>query len=270
MHPLDGPRLKIRRAKSEIKRLGRREEIFRENTKCSAVRKERNPKSGNYVMRVHIEGPLPSLEWGVYIGEIAHNLRSALDQLVYQLAVLNRGNISITNTRDWTRLQFPIFLSNNAFIKGQGKDMINLLCPKHKTSIKRLQPYVRKAGILFKTFDWAKSHGRNSPLFWLQQINNADKHRLIQVVTAKTGGFNITGWGDAVDRVRQSRSPFRILKEGAKICEVPPDVQVHIGLTPYIAFAHGCEVVYKRLVIIVLSMIADCVSEIVESFASEF
>ena len=281
MHKLDGPRLKIRRAKSEIERLRRREEIFRKNTKYSAIRKELNPKSGNYVMRVHVNGPPPFMEdWGVYIGEIAHNLRSALDGLVYQLAKRS------TNTPTWDT-QFPICLFRHITTKrrerngklihpfegrrrGDGRHSIRSLCRKHQALIERLQPYKRSNSSPFISLDRTKYRGRNSPLFWLKEINNADKLRLIQVVVAKTGGFNVTGWGNSVEQVIHRTNPFITLKEGAKVCEIPPDVQVNINLTPYMAFAHGCEAVRKRLVIITLNIIAEHVSEIVESFASEF
>jgi 8-oxo-dGTP pyrophosphatase MutT (NUDIX family) len=49
----------------------------------------------------------PPLDWGVEIGEIAHNLRSALDGLVYQLALP-------TTKAPAGNAQFPIFLGGRA------------------------------------------------------------------------------------------------------------------------------------------------------------
>jgi hypothetical protein len=45
---------------------------------------------------------------------------------------------------------------------------------------------------------------------------------------------------------------------------------VNAAVIPLIAFAHGCDVVARRGVCYVLTLVANHVSEIVESFASEF
>lgn len=180
MHPLDGPRLKIQSAKSEIEELKRLEDVFVHESQYDIVRTELNLKSGNNVYRVRTSSSPPSLEWGVYIGEIAHNLRSALDELVYQLALLQIK----TPQRN---IQFPIFLVGNTTRKqgrgliphfeggerGCGHSMICPLLPGHQALIERWQPYKRGRG------------GRNSPLYWLKEVNNADKHRLIQVVAPR-------------------------------------------------------------------------------------
>lgn len=100
MHPLDGPRFKIARAKIEIDQLRLMQNIFFENTHYYAVKAEQNLKSGKYIYRIRIDGPPPSLDWGVSIGEITHNLRSALNHLVYQLTLLNSANKPITVTGD--------------------------------------------------------------------------------------------------------------------------------------------------------------------------
>ena len=42
--------------------------------------------------------------WGVLIGEILHNLRSALDHLIWQLVILETGAPPTT-----TKTAFPIF-----------------------------------------------------------------------------------------------------------------------------------------------------------------
>ncbi|MEE8193881.1 MAG: hypothetical protein V3T73_00070 [Dehalococcoidales bacterium] len=190
MHPLDGPRLKVARAKAEIDRLGTMQDVFFEHTHYYIVRAEHNPISGKYVLRVRIDGPPPSLDWGVFIGEIAHNLRSALNYLVYQLAFLNTANEPEAVARD-RRLQFPICLKGKDF-KTKGKNRIKLLRPEHQARIKRLQPYKRSRGVLLKTIDLTKRRGRDSPLFWLEEINNADKHRIIQVVEVRPASFGTT------------------------------------------------------------------------------
>ena len=191
MHPLEGPRLKVRRADSKIKSLRGAEKVFMRESKYEVVRAEFNPKSGEYVYRVRASSPPPSLEWGVDIGEIAHNLRSALDRLVYQLAFLNTAPKAPTGT------QFPIFLIGKttkkrngrliAHFEREGRRYIASLRPSHQACIERLQPYKRGQG------------GRTNPSWMLSEINNADKHRLIQVVGGKTGaGPAISGGSNFV------------------------------------------------------------------------
>lgn len=169
MHPLDSPRLKIVRAKYEIDRLRLMEDAFRESTKHHVVRTEFNPKSGKNVYRICVDGPPPSPEWGVYIGEIAHNFRSALNHLVYQLALLQHDPETVAGPKG-KRLQFPIFLvrdgpDKNRTFEGQRKRMIGLLRPEHQARIERLQPYNRGSGVRFKPTDRSKRGRRNRPLF---------------------------------------------------------------------------------------------------------
>jgi hypothetical protein len=276
--PLLGPRLKIARAKAEIERLGLAEESFKRDTRYKVVRAEFDAQAQEDVLRVRVDGLPPSPEWGVYIGEIAHNLRSALDGLVYRLALKNTDTPA-GNT------QFPIFEFRRTTKKmhgrpkelihhfegmrrGDGRSMIRNLLPKHQALIERLQPYHRKNSTHFKPRNRIP-YRYNSPLWWLHEINNADKHRLIQVVGTKIAagpGFFWTG----DDRPHIGSALPRILKDGAKIGTAPRNVHVDSYIIPTIAFADGCEVVRMRSVCIVLEKILTCVSEIVESFASEF
>ena len=260
MHPLYGPRLKVRRAESELNAFRRAEDIFRKKTNNKIVRAEFNPKTGKDVYRVSMKVS-PPLEWGVLLGEIAHNLRSALDGVVYQLALLNTK----TPAR---KTQFPIFLvgrterkrSGNLIphFEREGRGMIGDLGKEHQALIKRLQPY--KSG----------REGRNSPLWHLYEINNADKHRLIQVVGIKPAGLSWGGWGDDVEQPSFPTSRPVVLKDGAKFCEFSPGVTVHPKLFPLIAFSEGCPAVKDRTVRLTFGLILKEVSEIVESFGPEF
>jgi hypothetical protein len=268
MHPLDSPRLKITRAKAEINRPGLMQDAFFTNTHYSVVRAEKDSVSGKYIYRIKIDGPPPSLDWGIYIGEIAHNLRSALNHLVYQLALLNSSNEPETVAGD-KRLQFPIFLDEGKF-KAKGKDMIKLLKPVHKSIIKQLQPYNSSGSSLLKTIDLTERSRRNSPLFWLEEINNADKHRIIQVIGIRTSSFGTTYWGEHPDPFRGVSGVFSILEDGAKFGESDPDVDVQVQIQPLIAFADGCDAVINKPVCLLLDLVATTVSEIVDSFTSGF
>lgn len=275
-HPLDGPRLKVRRAKEEIQRLREAQQAFQVDAGYRIVRAETNPHTGNHVYRVRVGRPVPP-EWGVWIGEIAHNLRSALDGLVHQLALLNlptgRAPRGIT--------QFPIFLVGRPERRVPGKSdriphfiamktkngkqegarnigqvQIADLRQDHQAIIEQLQPYKRGRG------------DRKSPLFWLKELNNTDKHCLLLVVGAAPGSITLSTWGGDDSMPGNVRS-FTILEDGAEIADAPDGVIVSPRITPFVGFGAGCPDVKNRFVCGTLDRIANEVTEIVEGFASE-
>lgn len=266
MHLLNGPRLKIRRAEAEFDRLRLMQDAFFENTHYTIVRAEQNPKSGKYIYRISIDVPPPSLDRGIYIGEIARNPCSAPNQLIYQLALLNSANEPKALTGDRS-LRFPIFLDGRDF-KAKGKHMIKLLYPEHKTSIEGLQPYNSLSSPCLKTIDLAERSGSGSPLFGLEEIDNADKHRIIQVVGARAVSVSYAWWGERGDPLRTVEF-FKILKDGAEFAE-SPEMGVNPQLSPLIAFTDGCDSIATKQVCLLSTGIADAVSDIIEMLASEF
>jgi hypothetical protein len=106
------------------------------------------------------------------MGEIAHDLRSVLDHVVFELAILKNPTI------DPTVPSFPIYLYGpRSKIRAKPnqrwrKNTLSYLKPEHRAAIQWLQPYHRRKG------------GKLCPLWLLHDINNADKHRQIQVVAA--------------------------------------------------------------------------------------
>ncbi len=270
---LDGPRLKVARAKSEIERLRLAEDAFRQNTKYHIVHTECDLQTRNNIYRVRVEGLPPSPEWGIYIGEIAHNLRSALDQLVYQLALL-KTKTPASNS------QFPIFLVGRAKRRKPGKrreliphfegmrlsdgrSMIRDLSRKHQAMIERLQPYHRSNRAMNGPHSANQSGARNSHLWWLHEINNADKHRLIQVVGAKKGAYWYSHWGHIEPKIIFYGN---MLQDSAKFCSAPSDVHMNPTVFPLISFDNTCPAVLGYGVHYVLSEIAKTVSSIIEEF----
>ena len=118
------------------------------------------------ILRAEVHTPPPQ-EWGVIIGEIIHNLRSALDHLVWQLALLQ------TST-PYDRTAFPITTTRNNY-RDSGRRLVQDLTARQEALIKWLQPYRRgqKAKCDF--------------LWLLQDVNNTDKHRVIQTVGTVLG-----------------------------------------------------------------------------------
>jgi len=279
MHPLDGPRLKVRRAISQIETLRRADTEFRALADYRVIVAEPNSKGTEYALRA-IVNVLPPPELGLYIGEIAHQLRSALDGLVYQLERL-RYPAPKAGTR--VRTQFPIFERRRIkgcrerggknlcqspklrhFVCNGGPRMIERLYPCHQAEIKRLQPYQRG------------NKGKRNPLYLLQELNNADKHRLLPTVGGKAMGYSGgSAWSDE-PMPDYWISTRKVLEDGAKVGRVSAiyvnrrQVRMEQRIYPAIAFWEGCEAVAGSGVCFTLSQIAEHVSKIVESFGPEF
>ncbi len=160
----------------------------------TVARPEFDRKGGYYNLRVQ-DGPfvLP-IEWSVLIGEIAHDLRSALDGLVWQLALLN-PNIS----EPYFQTAFPICRVGYGR-RGKGGRHYPCFWVWHKKT-KRLVPLYKLQSVekrfvaRIEAFQPYKrgNQGRYNPLLLLEELNNTDKHRLVTVLGTNMRGFVFTG-----------------------------------------------------------------------------
>ena len=131
MHPLDDPRLKLSRAWQEFQTLSDDIHRFNETDTCTII-PELNAQTGECILRTKILKS-PPLDWAVVIGDIAHNLRSCLDHMVWQLA------LSQTAT-PFNNAEFPIFIDPSRYNK-RGRVSIRDLTSTMKAFIEGLQPY---------------------------------------------------------------------------------------------------------------------------------
>jgi hypothetical protein len=159
VHPLDGPRFKIERASEHLDTLDRERTAFLADVDNRIVGRF-EPETSNYIFNV--SGDPPDLRWAPIVGEIAHNLRSALDNLTSAL-VTHRGNV-VTNQTQFviadTVLIWDAELKRKR-LRGLSTDDIAL--------IQELQPYHRA--------NFALAH----PLSRLGWLSNRDKHPDIHV-----------------------------------------------------------------------------------------
>lgn len=283
MHPLDGPRAKIGRANGQITTLRQSaQRFFRDNLYEIGVA-EYNSKANNYSLRVK-SGPQEfPIDWSVLIGEIAYNLRSALDGLTWQLALLGPNP-------PYFLTSFPICLDKSvrkrvgdrpypAFdaCKNKPRGCLQSL-PSHLwTRFEPFQPYKKGNG------------GRQGPLVLLNELNNTDKHRLVTVVFAVPEGHEFSGlaghvhfkrgvtlhtnakigWVTDIPPNQPGRGGVYLLDlDTMKLVE--PKMQVNVTVTPDIRFRDSCEAVKGFPVIRTLQSMANEVSRIIESFSDEF
>lgn len=121
-------------------------------------------------LRFTLKQPLRR-SWGVDAGEIATGVRSALDYLVYQLAIDSGANPRTGRT------QFPIFLSEEDYRKGGRKShrerMLAGVAQRHRRQIDKLQPFHR--GVQAAV---------NDPLTVLRAVSDHEKHKDLHVTVA--------------------------------------------------------------------------------------
>ena len=84
-NPLIGPELKVKRAVQHIRDLNT-EIIKFAKRKPIRSRREDDPKTGDDVYKIKIVHDIPEI-WGCYIGDVIHNLRSALDLLAHAIVL---------------------------------------------------------------------------------------------------------------------------------------------------------------------------------------
>jgi hypothetical protein len=132
---------------------------------------------GSYVITGElVRPPDDTLIWSVYLGDAVHNLRSALDHLVWQLVLLDSKKNGTTENA------FPISPSGHAYW-GKRKDddraclrdrYLKGISDEHKAIIDAYRPY--------RTRDQQLSNDVIDPLKALADMDNQDKHQLLHVL----------------------------------------------------------------------------------------
>jgi hypothetical protein len=201
---LKNVRLKLARAKEDLDALSAKVAEYME-PRPFHVATEKN--GHEQIGRIYIDRE-PDPEWGLDLGEIAVQARSALDLLVKQL-VRDSGN---EPTRGNT---FPIFLDHDDYLgKGNAKSFrektLKGVAKRHRTVIDQYQPYHRG------------KHAGRDPLAILAAIANRDKHEDIHAALGMIVGskFRLTkpdGTVLELEMTKTDHAPYRIIKDGMEL-----------------------------------------------------
>ncbi len=129
-------------------------------------------QSGDHVVRTKEALPEERLRrWGLITGDVVHNLRGALDHLVWQLALFYCRGDEPENPR---QVQFPLTNErphSKTLPEDFAKDRaLQHVCPDHRAIIEQYQPY--NGPITYGNF-------AVHPFSWLQKFSNEDKHRVV-------------------------------------------------------------------------------------------
>jgi hypothetical protein len=168
-HPLEGIRAKLDRGDKHVRAFN--DELDRvndwEQPPAVTVHQEADFDRQLWVLTIAEVDPLPQT-LGVLVGDAIHNFRSALDQLVFELAFMD------TRGTEMDKTAFPCSPTLDNFRSAHVQKLLLAgLTQRHRTLIKRMQPYRR--------WNWPKSAPPYThPFALMSDISNDDKHRLVQ------------------------------------------------------------------------------------------
>jgi hypothetical protein len=174
MPSLEGPRAKLDRAREHLGALRHEVDAFLDRDPYVSVR-ETDSENGDYVWRMEVHRTAP-VRLGILIGDVVHNLRSSLDHLAWQLALIRTDS-----PRQST--EFPIFIDAKS---GPGKEGFE---PKGREKIRDLPDDAQK--LIEAVQPYSPDAAARGLLWLLHKMSNTDKHRIILAPLAAFGGVGI-------------------------------------------------------------------------------
>jgi len=184
-------------------------------------------ESNEKLVKIRLIEPPPA-EFRLIIGDCLHNLRSALDNLVYELALAHMGIDPLPERRARV-LEFPIF-GDRAMDERECRNKIGCIHPDAQAAIKQLQPYNREDEFV------------SDPLWVLQQLSNMDKHRVPHITLLAVSTYvDSPSTPSLPGRLNIHFGPF---EDGAKIASYTPatgefDPKVHMDPLLIFGIAFG-------------------------------
>lgn len=213
-HPLDGVQAKLARAAEHLDALDREVDAFLKSEPYDVVL---SGDWGEQVGRFHIVRE-PPLQLGIIAGDFSHNLRSALDHLVYQVAKLTTPSPQGT--------MFPIALTEADYWEPRGgrpsmRDRyLGDVDPGFRSVFDEMQPYRRG------TLEQAKRH----PAAILNRFANTDKHRVIHTAYGQLRGARAWTSGGSMEIHLTIPDPLPVLREGIEVYKISIDNPSHANV----------------------------------------
>jgi hypothetical protein len=162
---LRGPEAKLERAVEHLESLERDGERFLKS-KPYAVTMEFEPQTGRYIARFRARKQ-PPLSMSVRVGELVHNLRSALDHVAWVLASANADDAgALWEPKTRRKIMFPVAKDAATF---ESHSLMSFISQEAKAALDPLQPHHR--GHPYQV--------ARHPLSVLHELWNIDKHRVV-------------------------------------------------------------------------------------------
>lgn len=260
-HQLHGCQLKLDRAYEHTDTLNHAVEGFLRRHPHEVV-VELKTETREYIGWMKVR-ETPPRRWSIIAGDAIHNMRSALDHLVYQLALANGKSTS--------GLSYPVLTEDPCSPEAskRSRDIWGTLTerihPDDLAIIERTQPYNRP------------DSSDRDPLLMLSRLSNWDKHRQLHlaasVMTRSEFGFEAVRDVELGDADFGHYGPF---KHGTIVAVCPcrftgtnPQVDVNGQLSYGVAFAEGGpDGVEGREIIQVLTRLTNFVHDILLDLGS--
>ena len=171
---LDGIEAKLSRADAHLKAIKDALKPIIE-AEPDLIPAEFDRDSGKYLFRAQRDSLRG--DWlSPVIGDCVHNLRAALDYIVWALTT-----DAVRTSKAANKIEFPIYPDPTAYDLGVVQKLIGVP-PKAQTVIKCLQPF---NGPDCRP-DFSLAHPKDRPLWHLFELDNWDKHRTLNL-TEHTG-----------------------------------------------------------------------------------
>ena len=219
------------------------------------------PETSELVYTLRGDPPLPPLRWSTIIGDAAHDLRSALDHLAWQLVLRDGGDPN-------NQTQFPIYDNEEAFGNNVARRLPGVT-EEHLNAIEALQPYQRSPAAP------AEDH-----FAAIQLLSNTDKHRVLATTVVQSQGsqfvFRLTRdvrglWPESIT------ATFGPMVRGAEVVRVKvevdgpnPEMTVDMKLKLNFAFDEPETVFDSESVLGALDEFAEVVAAAILSFEPVF
>jgi hypothetical protein len=212
---LTGVHAKLDRAEEHIDAL--RDEIkpVMEGLTSAQAETRHNVLDDSYSVIMRQSAALPVVRWGVMLGDVCHNMRSALNHLVCALVPVRQVH---------RRHQFPIFDTPHSWKSEFGgtkpEKMLDFIDPTHFALIESVQPFQQGTGM--------------QRLSLLERFSNNDKHRLIHAaVTALTDQPQITvQWAIPTTVISVDYRAGKPIRHGDELARFKPNVYTGIRVRP--------------------------------------
>lgn len=225
------------------------DEAFR--SYLATIQFEHHPEFPNTPWKMKIEDNPLSASLPVILGEAVQNMRTALDYLVYELALH-----SLSGKKLRARTQFPIATTATSYFK-TGRKQVWPLLGEHRRRIRKLQPYQ------------FSGDPNSTALATLNRLSNTDKHRLLLTVTRMIGSlsFNLINQGGNVRIVGTECIALPIYIQGTEAAEEARSGYPDLGGTAWFDLGIAEEDVGA---FDALNQLLGTVTEIIDGFVPVF
>jgi|GEM_PF-1019915 len=267
-HPMDGSRAKLERAKETLDALELEVVNYFAQTPPPVRLEKKHINRGLEYAFIAYGDPSPPLRISVITGEIVHHLRSSLDHLIHALVIHNGVSPTFQH-------QFPICSTEKAFKHADQRGQIKGIGANARRLIRSVQPFTTPTP-------------EDTILYVVSQYDNADKHRLLVVVTSvadlgktvtigtkrvnseieehKEKVPNIVGFGEMGAKKVSSDGT---IVWSIKFAEPAPEFTADALLVPQLAFDQCGRVKFAPLIPTLRNILAGT-RHTIEVFAGEF